>query len=149
VVTATLTQFFPNLAATGYAVTSPGDSVYNCIAWAADATDDWWWPDPMGVSYWPTGVRREETVAAFIEAFQSLGYVPAADDGLEVGFEKIALYALAGTPKHAARQLPNGRWTSKLGELEDIEHSLDRLAGTWYGAVVQVLKRPVPVAPVA
>ncbi len=50
----------------------------------------------MGVSAWPAGVRREETVAAFIEAFQSLGYVPAADDSLESGFERIALHALAG-----------------------------------------------------
>lgn len=26
-----------------------------------------------------------------------------------------------------ARQLPNGRWTSKLGEVEDIEHDLSDL----------------------
>jgi hypothetical protein len=75
VVTATLERFFPNLAATPYTVTSPADSIYNCIAWAAGLTDDWWWPDPMGVSSWPAGVRREETLIAFLEAFQSLGFV--------------------------------------------------------------------------
>jgi len=96
----------------------------------------------MGVSFWPAGIRREETVAAFVEAFQALGYVPCADDQPGPGFEKVALYARAGVPKHAARQLPNGRWTSKLGELEDVEHTLDGLAGSWYGSVVQVLKRP-------
>jgi len=98
----------------------------------------------MGVSTWPSGARREETVAAFIEAFQTLGFVTCADGALEQGFEKIALYALAGAPKHAARQLPNGHWTSKLGELEDVEHALDGLIGVWYGSVVQVLKRPLP-----
>ena len=46
-------------------------------------------------------------------------------------------------PKHAARQLPSGRWTSKLGFLEDIEHALHDLEGTEYGAVVLVMKRPI------
>jgi hypothetical protein len=137
--------YFPNLAATGYVVTSPPSTVYNCIAWAAGATDSWWWPDPMGVGFWPAGARREETVAAFLEAFQTLGYVVCPDDQLEPDTEKVALYARHGIPKHAARQLPNGRWTSKLGELEDVEHTLDALVGHWYGAVVQVLKRPRPV----
>src|SRR5439155_19099867 len=103
--------------------------------------NEWWWPDSMGVSPWPASARREETVAAFVEAFQSLGYLPCIDDSVEPGFEKVALYALAGLPKHAARQLPNGRWTSKLGALEDIEHTLDGLVGAWYGTIVQILKR--------
>jgi hypothetical protein len=133
--------YFPNLAPTGYVTTSPATFTYNCIAWAAGVTDDWWWPDPMGVSSWPASARREETVSAFEEAFQTMGYVSATNDTLELGFEKVALYALAGTPKHAARQLPNGRWTSKLGELEDVEHTLEGLNGTWYGSVVSILKR--------
>jgi hypothetical protein len=144
VVSTLLEGIFPNLAPTGYAVTSPADGAYNCIAWAAGVTDDWWWPDPMGVSSWPAGVRREESITGFIEAFHTLGYVPCADASLEAGVEKVALYALGGAPKHAARQLPNGRWTSKLGNLEDVEHALDGLVGTWYGTVVQVLKRPQP-----
>ena len=138
-----LDQFFPDLARTGYSITSPASADYNCIAWAAGVADEWWWPDPMGTNPWPTGVRREESVAAFIELFQSFGYVPCPDDSLEAGFEKVALYALAGAPKHAARQLASGRWTSKLGPLEDIEHSLDGLAGIWYGTVVQILRRPL------
>jgi hypothetical protein len=100
----------------------------------------------LGVAFWPAGARREETIAAFVEAFQTLGYVLCPDDRLEPGFEKVALYARDGAPKHAARQLPNGRWTSKLGELEDVEHTLDGITGNWYGAVVHVLKRPIPIA---
>jgi hypothetical protein len=54
-----------------------------------------------------------------------------------------ALFALAdGFPTHAAWQLGSGRWTSKLGELEDIEHALRDLEGTEYGAVALVMKRP-------
>jgi hypothetical protein len=62
----------------------------------------------------------------------------------EEGYEKVALFALLGAPKHAARQVPGGRWTSKLGEREDIEHELHALTGQVYGSVARVLKRTPP-----
>jgi hypothetical protein len=83
-------------------------------------------------------------VVAFRDAFATLGYVVCDDDQLEAGYEKVALFALAGVPKHAARQLPNGCWTSKLGRIEDIEHALHDLTGMADGSVVLVMKRPVP-----
>ncbi len=140
-------EVFPALRGTGYVVTSPQDKKYNCIAWAAGDTKQAWWPDEADTpdsAYWPPGVPREESLAAFRQAFEALGYVVSDDDRLEAGFEKVALFALLGVPKHAARQLPGGRWTSKLGEWEDIEHGLHDLTGMAYGSVVQVLKRPVP-----
>jgi hypothetical protein len=125
-------------------VTSPPDRRYN---WAAGDARRWWWP---GVSpndegyFWPPGVSTEETVAALVTAFAALGYVPCEAEELEPGWEKVALFAdAAGLPAHAARQLPSGRWTSKLGRLEDIEHNLRDLEGQDYGQVVQVLKRPI------
>jgi hypothetical protein len=39
-----LEDVFPGLQGTAYRVTSPADRGYNCIAWAAGVTDDWWWP---------------------------------------------------------------------------------------------------------
>ena len=63
---------------------------------------------------------------------------------MEPGFEKIALFATdQAVPLHAARQLASGRWTSKLGEREDIEHALRDLEGEIYGTVVLIMKRPV------
>jgi len=47
-------------------------------------------------------------------------------------------------PLHVARQLPSGRWSSKLGALQDIEHDLHDLEGTEYGSVVLVMKRTLP-----
>jgi hypothetical protein len=47
-----------------------------------------------------------------------------------------------GVPTHAARLLPSGLWTSKLGEWEDIEHDLHALEGDVYGTVALLLKRP-------
>jgi len=135
---------FPRLRGATYQVTSARDDVYNCIAWAAGVTTDWWWPVGSDKTFWPTGVPRAVTLEAFHDAFATLGYQTYASEEPELGFEKIALFANdKGEPKHAARQLPNGRWTSKLGKMEDIEHDLHDLTGTVYGSVVLVMKRPV------
>jgi hypothetical protein len=139
-------SLFPDLRRTGYQITSPPDSVYNCIAHAAGITNAWWWPDPGGFEYWPAGVPRERTLAAFLQAFATLGYSPCPDSSVEPGWEKVALYATDEGPSHAARQLANGRWTSKLGPDDDIEHVLEGLQGPAYGAVVQYLRRPVQTA---
>jgi hypothetical protein len=134
--------YFPNLTRLGYRLTSAADVKYKCIAWAADRTDAWWWPDSMGQGHWPENVPREETLPAFVRAFESLGYTPCDSDKLEAGFDKIALYARGGIPTHAARQVGESKWTSKLGEVEDIEHTLEGIAGAFYGVVVQILRRP-------
>lgn len=137
---------FPRLRGGNYQVTSPREDAYNCVAWAAGHTSQWWWPDdPRG--HWPNDILRTETLEAFRDAFATLGYVVGTDEGLEPDFEKIALFADdQGVPSHVARQLPSGRWTSKLGLLEDIEHALHDLEGTAYGSVVLVLKPPAPRA---
>lgn len=138
-----LKNLFPMLRGTAYQITGPADPIYNCIAWAAGATDIWWWPigDPQRV-YWPAGVPREETLDAIQSAFVALGYVNCDHAEPEPGYEKVAIFANAVRfPTHAARQLPGGRWTSKLGQLECIEHALLDLEGAEYGSVVLVMKR--------
>jgi hypothetical protein len=133
---------WPNLSSTDYRVTSAKSQEYNCFAWAAGEDDRWWQPVPGEQFYWPEGALLEETLAAYIQAYQTLGYEICDADLLETGYQKIALYIdPRGIPTHAARQLPNGKWTSKLGWLEDIEHELDGLVGDRYGVVGQILKR--------
>ena len=133
---------FPSLESEGYSETSPAAPDYNCIAWAAGRTDVAWWPDPQGLGFWPENAPRTETLEAFYRAFEVIGYSACSDAALETGFEKIALYALGGRPKHAARQLPDGRWTSKLGKHIDIAHTLRGLEGPMYGQVDGFMKRP-------
>lgn len=133
---------FPSLSRTGYSLTSPASPDYNCIAWAAGETERWWWPNPF--AYWPAAAPTEETLEAFTRAFAAVGFAPCDHPDLEQGFEKVAIYADGtGKPTHAGRQLPSGRWTSKLGRGEDIEHDLAGLDGAAYGTVAKVLKRPV------
>jgi hypothetical protein len=138
-----LKMLFPKLAS-GYTTSSPRNQAYNCIAWAAEDTRTWWWPEPGAEgAFWPADVSREATLASFRGLFASLGYVECDVAALDPGVTKIALFAdAAGLLLHAARQSRNGRWTSKLGELEDIEHGLHDLEGEEYGNVVLLMKRP-------
>lgn len=135
---------FPGLVGTGYTVTSLPTLEYNCIAWAAGEDDRWWWPDAASVSYWPIGVPREESIPAFAAAFATVGFAPSTNPNLEPNIIKIAIYARSGIPTHAARQLANGNWSSKLGQSEDIEHTLASLVGSIYGDVAMILANPSP-----
>lgn len=139
-VTERLTGLFGNLSDAEYAVTSPEDVLYNCIAFAADDTSQKWWPNAP--TYWPIA-EREESIPNFLAAFQTLGYEECASAELEDGVEKIALYADADAiPTHMALQTESGKWKSKLGDFEDIEHAtLDQLNGFDYGQAVTYLKR--------
>ena len=122
---------------------------YNCFAWAAGASrqGEWWEPTPDG--YWPHTVPREQTLTAYIAAYETIGYEITQTSYFEEGFEKIAIYVNEiGQPKHASRQLPNGKWTSKLGIHEDVEHEFsDRFIGTFrneeidYGQSAVIMKR--------
>lgn len=142
-----LLQAFPGLAVEGYQVTSPADPSYNCIAWAAGDDRRWWEPAPLGGFYWPPGLPRgsgEYTMDNYKAAFAQLGFQECSDSSLEAGVEKVAIFAVGGQPKHAARQLASGWWTSKLGRVEDIAHTLKAVEGNEYGIVAMLLARPRP-----
>jgi len=137
-----LPQCFPLLNDENHQITSPSTPFYNCAAWAAEDSGRWWWPDAFGLCYWPPDASREESLDAFERAYSVLGYEVCEDGALEDDLEKVAIFAdRLGNPTHVARQLPNGRWTSKCGKLEDIEHDLVALTGESYGSVVRYMKR--------
>jgi len=130
---------FPNLRFNYFQITSPATIQYNCIAWAAGKSDKWWWP--VGY-YWPGQVSRDASPKAFADAFAISGYSPCENDALEAGFEKVAIYVSDdGIVTHMARQLSDGRWTSKLGQGFDISHTLEGLTGDEYGHVAKILRR--------
>ena len=140
------TRVFAKLSTDGYTRTSDATPDYNCIAWAAGDNTQWWEPDTSNLGYWPPGVERKRTVRAYRAAFAAIGYAPCRMPDLESGYEKIAIYVSNNPkiPQHAARQLPNGKWTSKLGFGDDIEHTLDSLNGGMYGTHSIYMKRRVP-----
>ena len=114
---------------------------YNCIAWAAGRSDDWWWPQGLR-GYWPLEKGPEPNLETFEAAFRTLEYEPCTDGKLEYGIEKVAIYAIGGVVKHMALQMANGWWASKLGGAEDIEHqTAQELQGSQYGMVVRFMAR--------
>jgi hypothetical protein len=143
---------FPNLNNSNHNITSSPTKTYNCIAWAAGDDNRWWWPHPqliiLGEVYWPPTAPCECNIKSFIAAFNIYGYFQCLNGLFESGYEKIAIYTKSDPsgnviPTHAARQLSDGTWTSKLGECEDINHMKDiDLNGPRYGAVYCYLKRP-------
>jgi hypothetical protein len=143
---AQIVTVFPRLREHGFAVTSPQDTRYNCIAWAAGDDTRWWWPgvisQPIGGYYWPT-LNARGTLDNFEKAFETLGYTRCETSEYEPGYEKVAIYVDAdGLPTHAARQIGEGVWLSKLGRLEDISHAdIEGVCGKNYGEVGIILRR--------
>jgi hypothetical protein len=148
---ARIAGWFSGLTIDSFVITSPetrfvdpGVTPYNCIAHAAGVSDRWWWPDDP-LAFWPPDAPSETTLDSFIRAFASLGYHHCEDPILDPQFEKIAIYVdKDGSPTHAAIQLENGRWSSKLGEWEDIMHDYGALtgdSGDEYGRIAVIMRR--------
>jgi hypothetical protein len=151
-VTKKLRRLFPKLFGDQYRLASPRTKKYNCMSWAAGRNDVWSEAPPDGV--WPEGVPDDGSVDAAIRFFESLGFARTSldDIGSEAGVEKVAIYGDQLGYTHAARQLPDGEWSSKIGKLQDIEHSaIDALTssvalmGTFndkaYGRVLQIMRK--------
>jgi len=144
-------SFFPGLRYDKhFKITSPEDPSYNCIAWAYQIKNRWMWP-PAGqptylldaVTYWPND-NADTEVESFVDAFRGKGYEKCDNPNFEEGYRKIALYITPGTTKctHAARQLSNGFWTSKLGPSFDIQHESPKtIEGGEYGCVYCYMKK--------
>ena len=144
-------QYFPFLFPENHRVTSPPSTGYNCIAWAAGFSDRQLWPVlpelVEGDVAWPEDLPHDESLASIIAFFESLGYQECDSPDLEAGFEKVALFADPEDdyPTHAARQLPGGWWTSKMGwDGVTIEHDgLSCIEGRRYGRVRLYMRRPI------
>lgn len=139
-----LERVLPGLRDSAYSVTSEATGRYNCIAWASGETEDWWAPVDSPDFFWPAGFDRvaadaEVTLNLVARLFSAYGFERCPDGSPEEGVEKVALFADDGEFLHVARQLPSGRWTSKLGQDRDVEHELEALLhpgnDRWYDYV--------------
>ena len=131
-----------------FQITSDASPQYNCIAWAYKYNDRWMQYGASclldGVVYWwPEGVENSPYIDAYINAFKLKGYEICNNWQHENDYEKIALYINEQQEcTHAAREKRNGKWTSKLGEANDISHNNPySIEGVCYGKVACVMKR--------
>lgn len=151
----TLPKIYPNLQRAGFAVrdvTSPATVGYNCVAYAAkDETRPWWPINPRRAAryyYWPVE-PRQATVQNFILAFETLGYQHCQTGDHEEGYEKVAIYVDEDDkPKHMARELGDGVWASKLGDMQDIRHhTLEAIENDMYGQAKYFMRKPLEATP--
>jgi len=139
---------FPQLGT--WTQTSVATKTYNCVAYAAGDDSKWWDPLPPGHYHWPEKIGENQgyRLERFVALYQWLGYKPCANGTLEKAKEKIVLYANEyGGFEHVARQLPDGKWTSKMDIDEDITHDTPQsLGGARYGEPVKFMERPKKAA---
>lgn len=135
---------FTNMNREGFAKTSEETPEYNCIAWAAGVSDEWWSDHELsGEQYkWP-GTRMRGHIKGLLKLFEGLGYMECGmDKSIEPGYSKVALYQDGdGLWTHAAKQLQDGRWTTKDGVNADITHAFPECVCPHYGRVHCFMKR--------
>jgi hypothetical protein len=138
---------FPDLNSDSkFRISSSVDFKYNCIAYALIITDKWVWPlkDKDGI-WWPEELPKNIAINTFIKLFELKSYSVCENGEMEDGFQKIVIYTEEANPNevtHAARQLNDGNWTSKLGSGNDIIHSdPSSIEGEIYGKVSTFMKR--------
>lgn len=137
-----LTRAFPRLSSEDFEIIDEPSDRYNCIAYAAGDTGEWW--DHNEDHYWPTSSTRSNSIESLKEVFFGLGFEQCADSMLEDGYEKVALYEEQGMWTHAALQTTTGRWRSKMGQGPVIEHSdPESLSGGIYGNPTMYMRRVV------
>jgi hypothetical protein len=137
---------FPHLR--DWIKTSEPTQDYNCVAHACDDNTRWWDPLPPGGYYWPDpkiGRDLEYTVDRYVALFEYRGYERCAGGEHIVGKDKIVIYADShGIFEHVAKQLPNGKWTSKIDIREDITHDTPHaLSDGGYGKPVVYMEKKV------
>jgi hypothetical protein len=133
---------FPDLSRADFRIIAPASVEYNSFAAAAGDRKRWWEPDQFGMYYWPSKVMRAHSQRAFIEAYTAIGYEECVHSAREIGLEKIAFYGEPGSgPRHAAYQLSNGLWVSKLGRMEEIAHPLKTIEGDAFGQAILFMQR--------
>ena len=140
--TSLITGAFPSLVSEGFEIVDLPSTHYNCIAYAAGDTTEWW--EHTRRRYWPPYATRSNSIASLREVFAGLGYEQCDDSRAEDGYRKIALYETQGVWTHAAVQMPNGAWRSKMGEGPVIEHrSPESLSGGIYGNATVYMRKSI------
>jgi hypothetical protein len=144
--TANIESFAPN-AVGHYERKSDPTTDYNCLAWAVENNQKWFNPERFCAGYyWPKGVERHWSMKTVIHVLSEYGFDEEVELAtFEDGIVKVAIYAdVDEYPTHFARQLANGKWTSKAGELIDFEHdSLECLHCDDYGKVTKIVQKKV------
>jgi len=130
---------FPNL--TDFELYENTSDLYNCISHSI-GMKVWAWPKEGGHrNYWPISNMNEDK-KSFDEFYAYHGYnICNMDFRYNPNYSKIALYGKDNNPKHAAKQIDEIWWESKIGQSEIIRHKLFDLEGFKYGDVIEIYQK--------
>lgn len=141
---------FPGLRGSKWKITSRATLRYNCLAWAIGESHRRW---DGSDGYWPNTISRDTGIVTLVKAYITKGFTVCQADGTtyDPRFDKIVLYdktvlyqgsVVEHQGAHAARLMPNGMWSSKIGDWEDIEHPTpESLMGVRYGDPLIYMRR--------
>lgn len=135
---------WPNMAeGVNFKFTSEQTWDYNCVAYVLGIKDDW-----IDFYYTADGsVSMDLGINSYIDLFKNHGFSICKNDSLQKGFEKIAIFEDSNKWfSHVSLQLSDGKWTSKMGEYEDIKHTdLESVSNGIYGTSVVFMKREITI----
>ena len=115
---------------------------YNCVGWALHLKRSVIWPDDDQQHQWAPDLPRRPDKDIFCAFFEKMGFSECNDENFEQSREKIAIYSRGNEVLHVARQLRDGRWTSKLGPLADVLHPTAlSISDGWFGVLAILMSR--------
>lgn len=106
-----------------YIQTSDETIEYNCISFVLDDYENIYssWGEE---GLWIDGLERTHTPGNYAEFFRIKGgFEICLNSDLEESIEKIAIFGEENEFLHVAIQIQDGKWKSKMGEFEDIQHN--------------------------
>jgi hypothetical protein len=111
---------------------SDGES-YNCVAWALGEIE--WLEMSRFIKKFNLKPPYNESAYGYAKVFEEYYGFEFCDNGeFEAGYEKIVLYEKEGSFQHIALLKENGKWTTKFGDFEDVEHNaIEDIAYEGYG----------------
>jgi hypothetical protein len=147
------TRDWPNTRYHPLVIKSPKTIKYNCAAFAVGQEDYWFECADESLKqlylgscefHWPENILQNASLNAYIELYEQHGFEKLSSLNADFvgGVTKIALYGKGDDFMHASKQMPDGRWASKLGPLQDVEHdNLRVLEGPTYGMVKAIMQK--------
>lgn len=155
------TKLWPNSRNKPLKIKSPITPKYNCVAYSLNREDIWYESiDNDDIRnglcvllqrsiIWPEALSKGILINNYLELYKLNGFekVNDLDISVEVGYVKIAIYGNTEQVfTHVCRQMEDGKWVSKLGSFQDVEHDdLEVLEGSHYGKVMVVMKKKILV----
>lgn len=138
---------WPNLKiGDNFSYTSLKRRGFNCVAYALEFENKDWDMLVFAKIYNLDKTQLDHSANGYAKIFsEKFGFEKCDNPNLEEGFKKIALYENnEGDFTHIARQMESGKWTSKMGNYEDIEHyDLIGISGNFYGKPSMYMRKVI------